>query len=484
MENGVILQPYHWYSPADHSLWNTLAADAPSLAARGYTAVWLPPPYKGQSSHDVGYGVYDLFDLGEFPQKGATATKYGTRAELIAAVHALQAAGLHVYADVVFNHKDGGDRTEEMWAQEVDWDNRNHPRSDWYPIRAYTAFDFPGRGAAHSDMRWHWWHFDSLSYNANTNSAARLYRLKNDGFETHVSHERGNYDYLMGCDLDTSHPDVEDNLRWWARWFVDATGVNGFRIDAVKHIRSTFFRDWMNHLRVHFSQRELFAVGEYWSADVDHLHAYLAATQGVMSLFDVALHDRFFQAARAGANYDLRTIFHRTLVAEQPAKAVTFVDNHDTQPCQSLESWVEPWFKPLAYALTLLRKGGYPCVFAGDLAESDYTDKGRYVKLWDHSFLIDRFLTARRDYNFGDQHDYFDHPNTVGWTRLGTHAHPGAMAVVLTNGAPGHKWMNTFRPNATFRDHTNHIPHTVTANPDGWADFPCPAGSVSVWLQN
>ena len=45
---------------------------------------------------------------------------------------------------------------------------------------------------------------------------------------------------------------------------------------------------------------------------------------------------------------------------------VTFVDNHDSQPNESLESWVEDWFKQSAYALILLREDGYPCVFYGD----------------------------------------------------------------------------------------------------------------------
>ena len=44
------------------------------------------------------------------------------------------------------------------------------------------------------------------------------------------------------------------------------------------------------------------------------------------------------------------------------------MDNHDTQPGQSLESWVEGWFKASAYTLILLRSFGYPCVFYGDLA--------------------------------------------------------------------------------------------------------------------
>ena len=51
---------------------------------------------------------------------------------------------------------------------------------------------------------------------------------------------------------------------------------------------------------------------------------------------------------------------------ENPELAITFVDNHDTQPGQSLCSWIPDWFKPLAYAIILLRKQGTPCVFYGD----------------------------------------------------------------------------------------------------------------------
>jgi alpha-amylase len=199
----------------------------------------------------------------------------------------------------------------------------------------------------------------------------------------------------------------------------------------------------------------------------------------------VPLHYRFREASTAEASFDLRTVFERTLVQEQPALAVTFVDNHDTQPCQSLESWVEPWFKPLAYALILLRRDGYPCVFAGDYHAADvvYEDNGREATLYSHRFLIDRFLAARRTHGHGDQHDYFDHPNTVGWFRTGDAAHPGAMAVLLTNGRSAEKWMNTFRPGAGFRDATGHVAETVTADGNGWARFRCPDRSVSVWLQ-
>lgn len=484
MTNGVIMQYYHWYISDDGTLWDKLDKTANELADAGFNALWLPPAYKGSGgTKDVGYAVYDLFDLGEFDQKNTVRTKYGTREQYLRAIKTAQRAGIQIYADVVFNHKDGGDEIERISAQEMDWNDRNRPVSDWYEIGAYTKFNFPGRGDKYSSMKWYWWCFDSLSYNADTKNTYKLYRLKDKHFETEVSHEHGNYDYLMANDLDTGNDLVRGELMYWGRWFIDTTGVDGFRIDAVKHIRSTFFRDWLNHLRVHFGGRELFSFGEYWSQDIDALHGYIASSDGRLSLFDVPLHFKFHQASRQGSSFDLRSIFDRTLVKEQPTLAVTFVENHDTQPCQSLESPVEPWFKPLAYALILLRREGYPCVFYADYYGAQYQDKERDNTLYSHRFLIDKFLKARREYGFGDQHDYFDHPNTIGWTRLGTKEHPGAMAVVLTNSSPGNKWMNVFRPNQEFYDATGHINDIIHTNNDGWGNFPCPGGSISVWVQ-
>lgn len=42
-----------------------------------------------------------------------------------------------------------------------------------------------------------------------------------------------------------------------------------------------------------------------------------------------------------------------------------------------------------------------------------------------HKWLIDKFLEARKEHAFGEQYDYFDHANCIGWTRLGNEEHPG-----------------------------------------------------------
>lgn len=478
LENGVMMQYFHWLHEPDGQLWREIEANAAALREKGVTSVWIPPAYKSSDGpNGAGYGVYDLFDLGEFDQKGSVRTRYGTKDELLAAVRALREQGLHVYADIVFNQRCGADETEDVPARKVDPNDRTRVSDEVVTIKAWTRFLFSGRGDTYSSMKWCHEHFTAVDNDANNYEEQAVYLFEGKSFSGDVSHEFGNFDYLMGCDVDVYHPAVREELFAFGRWFVDTTGVDGFRLDAAKHVPAGFYKDWLNHLRAHFGGRELFAVAEYWTADLAELEAYLAKVEGGMRLFDVPLHFRFLQASKAGKDFDLRTLFDGTLVAANPLMAVTFVDNHDTQPGSALESWVDAWFKPLAYAAILLRRDGYPCVFHADYFGKEGQD------LASHQFLLDVFLDVRQRYNYGDQHDLFDEPGVIGWVRTGDAEHPGMMVVVMSNGAAAFKRVETGRPGASFEDATGHEPEPVTTDDSGAADFRCPAGSVSVWVQ-
>ena len=89
------MQFFEWYLPNDGFWWKRCAAKAQNLAGLGITDIWLPPAYKCTSQNDVGYSIYDLYDLGEFDQKGTIRTKYGTKEEYIEAVQALHNEGMH-----------------------------------------------------------------------------------------------------------------------------------------------------------------------------------------------------------------------------------------------------------------------------------------------------------------------------------------------------------------------------------------------------
>jgi alpha-amylase len=485
--NGAMMQFFHWYTPEDGSLWKLLAKEAVALSKAGITSVWLPPAYKGAvGSADVGYGVYDIFDLGEFEQKGSIRTKYGTRGEYLQAISAAHAAGIQVYADVVFNHKLGGDKEEDFNATPYNPENRNEPTGELKPIRAWTHFIFPGRGTKYSSLEWHWWHFNAIDFNALTDNDGSVYLFEGKTFHHEVDKEKGNFDYLMGCNLDIANPDVRKELIYWGEWYIDLTGVDGFRFDGVKHVGADFFVEWLNHLRK-YTGRKLFAVGEYWSEKNDALEHFIDVTDNSIMLFDTVLHYSFAEAGRLNESYDLRTILDRSLVKDHPDMAVTIVSNHDTQPLQALESVVEAWFKPLAYAIILLRRSGYPCVFFPDYYGADYSDIGKdgneyNITLASHKWLIDKFLQTRRNQAFGEQYDYFDNNNCIGWIRTGNEEHPGGIAVLLSNHSDSTKFMNTGSQKIVYHDVTEHIKETVTTNEEGWGEFKCKGRSVSVWV--
>lgn len=303
--------------------------------------------------------------------------------------------------------------------------------------------------------------------------------MNNKSFSGEVSFKFGNFDYLMGNDVDLYHLEVRKDLTEWGKWFMNLTGVNGFRLDAVKHIPFSFFKDWLADIRDPFKGKEVLAVAEYWLPSLEELKNYINLTGGTTKIFDVPLHFNFFEAGQKGNEYDLRNIFKLTLVESSPALAVTFVDNHDSQAGSSLESFVDPWFKPIAYSLILLRGDGYPCVFEGDYHGGDSGG----TEIPTHQYLIDLMLDVRKKYCYGDLHDYFDHPNCIGRLYTGDSDHPGAVAILISNGDEGTKRIKTFAPNAEFRDLTGHISESIKSDQDGYADFTCNSRTLSIWAQ-
>jgi alpha-amylase len=163
----------------------------------------------------------------------------------------------------------------------------------------------------------------------------------------------------------------------------------------------------------------------------------------------------------------------RTLTREQPVLSVPFVHSHDDQPPahggEYRGEYIGDWFISQAYAMILLRDEGYPMVSNVDLLH--------------HSNLIRRYMLARGDCTWGRRHDCFDHNNTVGWSFSGSYGYDNSMAVVMTNGVDGTKWLPTQRPNTGYRDLTEALEHEIVTNEYGWAEFQCPTRGTSVWVE-
>ena len=479
MENGVMFQYFEWNIPADKKHWKRLADDAEHLREIGINAVWIPPAIKGTSDLDVGYGAYDLYDLGEFDQKGTVPTKYGTKEELKTAIEELHKYEISVYLDAVMNHKAGADETEKFLAQEVDPDDRNKPISDPYEIEGWTKFNFEGRNNKYSDFKWHWYHFNGTDFN-NLNQKNAIYRIMGEGksWDDNVDNENGNYDYLMFANIDYDHPEVVDEMNKWGIWVANELNLDGFRLDAIKHINSNFIEGFLKEVRK-VKGDKFYAVGEYWKDDLESIQEYLNNVDYEVELFDVPLHYNFFTASKEGEAYDLRNIFENSIVTNNKLFSVTFVDNHDSQWGSALESQVDSWFKPLAYAVILLTADGYPCIFYGD-----------YYSLGDkespHRWMIDKLLYTRKHYAYGEQINYFDEPNLIGIVRKGAEEHPGSgLVMILSNHTEGSKKINIGKEHAgeTWFEITENIKDEIQIDENGEAEFRVNAGNVAVWVK-
>lgn len=476
MKNGVMMQAFEWETKSDGSFYKDLTKNAKELKEKGFDALWLPPMCKGGSDMDVGYGIYDLWDLGEFDQKGSVRTKYGTKEELLNAIKSLHDAGIEVYADIVLNHKANADFAEEFDAKMVDQNDRTKDIGEAHKIKAWTGFNFPGRKGKYSDFTWHYYHFSGVDYDDLTGTSA-IYRVMGDGkyWEKGVSDEKGNYDYLMNSDIDHSHPEVKEEIFKWVDWFLETTDVDGFRYDALKHIDYNFIRDLTEYV-LSKKGENFYLVGEYWQDDENSINRYLDETNWHIDLFDVVLHFNMKEASESMGNYDMRKIFDNTLMKDKPNFAVTFVDNHDSQPGQSLESFIPDWFKEIAYALILFRKDGYPCIFAGD-----YYGIGGKNPIPGKKDMLDNMIHVRKKYATGNQDDYLDHPQVIGWVRRGKN--PLAVLISIGDNAQKQMFVGKEHSGKIFIDKSGKNNEEILIDDEGNAVFNVGGGQVTYWVE-
>ncbi|MER2144063.1 MAG: alpha-amylase, partial [Eubacteriales bacterium] len=337
-------------------------------------------------------------------------------------------------------------------------------------------FSFPGRNGKYSDFKWNHTHFTGTDWDEISQSKDRIYRFLGKKWDPNVDPERGNFDYLMGMNVDMDKPIVVHETEKWLEWYIHETHIDGLRLDAVKHISFPFYGKLLTYIR-EVTGMEIPAVGEYWSGELDRLLHYLDMVDNQMSLFDVALHYNFFDASQGRRS--LQGIFDGSLIQERPDNAVTFVDNHDTQYGQSLQSFVEDWFKPLAYGLILLREAGTPCVFYSDYYGNPAQNRPLVPNLG-------KLIKLRRWYAYGEQVDYMEDEHVIGWVRRGDIEHENSgIAVVMSDGDAGSIAMEigTAYAGEQFFDVLGQCTSPVTIDEDGIGEFFCNYHSLSVWVR-
>lgn len=476
--NSVMMQAFEWYLKDDGNYYKEFKEKVKELKENGIDAVWLPPFFKATGTNDVGYGVYDLYDLGEFDQKGNIRTKYGTYDELKALVEELHKYEIKVYADIVLNHKAGADFTEEFLAVQVDENNRTKEISEAHNIEGWTGFNFPGRKGKYSTFEWNFNHFTGVDYDQKSDTTGVFKILgENKDWSDGVSSENGNFDYLMFADINHQHPAVQEELFAWGEWLINYIDIDGMRFDALKHIDDEFITNFIQHMETKVDP-DFYFFGEYWRRDTETNEKYLYETKYHTDLFDVALHFNMAEAASNTAGYDMRKIFDNTLVQEQPLNVVTFVDNHDSQPGQSLESFVDSWFKKIAYGLILLRKDGYPCVFYGD-----YYGIGGEQPVEGQAETINQLIKIRKQYAWGDQTDYMEREDLIGWVRHGEDSSPLAVLISTGDAETLPMYIGEEHTGKVYVELTGDNKREIEIDEKGFGQFEVGPGTLTAWAE-
>ncbi len=456
VQNPLILQAFYWEMgtgefaakyPEEKDLWRLLAKRAPEFADLGFTSLWLPPASKGTSISDVGYGVYDPWDLGEFNQKGTVRTKYGTKKELQKAIDTLHQYGISVYYDAVFNQRIGADFKEEV------------PLVGGGTMEAWTLFSgMKGRNKYYDKAKewgWNWQCFDGIDVDATGRVIGpTLFHGKNwdRSFDK---------DYLLGCDVDYQNEKVVEEIIAWGKWLVQEIGVDGFRLDAVKHVDTEFVKKWLKEIRA-CTEKELFIMGEAWYTNTMSLQFYLEALKDQeIKLFDFPLRSQM-ELMRDG-RINMANLGNAGLVNKKPTQAVTFVDNHDTFR-DGLNS--APIFKRKcqSYAYILTREHGYPVVFWRDLYNANL-----------HSEL-EKIIKARKYFAYGPGYEVVTNDQEVySYVRAGLEDADGTgLVMMISSGNSGQiieKKINAQQPGQIYYDFTGNISELVETDSQGYGIF-------------
>lgn len=479
-DNGLLVQYFNANTPDDQTLWKKAAEDAAILKKLGATAVWFPPATKAAGGkEDMGYAVYDLYDLGEFDQKGTVGTRYGTKEEYIAAIRAMKSAGINVYADIAVRQKLGADEIVKVSAAEFNSKEGPQMIGNKKTVGALSGFTFPGRAGKYSEFQWNWKHFAGIDWKQD---AFRKRVSALEGMDASEAEKRfSGFDYILGCEIDFYNQEVYDELMEWAEWYEKNTEVDGFRFQEAEAVPGWFIKDFADAAaNAGEEYKNIFTVGDFWHWNVNYINDYIASTDQTTSMFDVPLHFNFHDASMAEGDYDLSRLLDGSLMMSNPSKAVTFVDNHESQQGGILESYVRDWFKPLAYAVILLREQGYPCLFMGDYQGIPG------VKMKSRKTIMNKLFKLRKKYAYGVQHDYFDHPDVVGWTREGDAEHPSSgLAVVMSDGTGGTKRMYVGRQFAGdhFADVMGNAKYDIKIDDEGCGEFYVNRQGVAVWIK-
>ncbi|GAB6940479.1 pullulanase-type alpha-1,6-glucosidase [Isoptericola variabilis] len=369
----------HGFDPTDKGFYQGgdiagLREKLDYIEGLGTTGIWLTPsflnrPVQGTGDDaSAGYHGYWITDFTRIDPH------LGTNDELRALIDEAHAKGIKVYFDIITNHT--ADVIDYAEGEYRYVDQATTPYTDaagnaFDPSDVAGSDDFPELDAATS--------FPYTPVIADEDADAKVPAWLNDPT---LYHNRGNstwtgesvtYGDFDGLDdLMTEDPRVVQGfVDVYSDW-IDL-GIDGFRIDTVKHVNPEFWETWSAEVMDYAHAQgkdDFFMFGEVYDADAAKTSPYVRDTD-MSSVLDFSFQAAATSYASGNSARGLASLFASDDRYTTPTKSAsalpTFLGNHDMgRVGYMLAGTDEPLARDeLAHDLMYLTRG-QPVVYYGD----------------------------------------------------------------------------------------------------------------------
>src|SRR5512132_2929186 len=424
----------------------------------GTTAIWLTPSFKNKAVQledgpSAGYHGYWITDFTQIDPH------LGTNAELAALIGEAHAMGMKVFFDIITNHT----------ADVIDYEEAHRPgyvSKDQEPYRTAAGVPFDDRDYAGTDTFPPLSRTESFPYTPFNppDAPVKVPAWLND---VTLYHNRGNttfvgenslYGDFFGLDdLFTEHPRVVQGMvdiyEAWIRDF----GIDGFRIDTMKHVNDEFWQRFgpevLAYARQH-GKRQFFMFGEVFDT-TKAFTSHFPTHDRVQAVLDFPFQQAAQNfAANSHPTDELRDFFGGddwyTDADSNVYQLPTFLGNHDMgrigrfiKVANSDATDAEVLARDrLAHALMYFSRGN-PVIYYGD--EQGFTGDGgdqdarqdmfpSQVDSYNDDDLIGTDATTAQS-NFDTSHPLY---RSIGELAAVTRQHPA-----LRDGAQQHRWSSS-----------------------------------------